>query len=612
MEELGGPNVGYYNDNGDSLEDINDAARYADISYQWAVSEELVDDGTNIPDNSSKFYATASKLLFDEIQDISDDADRAEQWGQLAVVSAVSAGEDATQTALDVIDTTEDALSTGEDATSAEQDALRAELAADRAEAAGAGSTGVIGEMKWFPTDHTNPTIRSGYVMPLGQEFDRTGEYSALWAEVLSGRLPSVTEAEWQGGQSAVYSTGDGSTTFRIPNMAGHFLRIAGAADPDFATRLPGQVQVDEVGGHEHVTTNTLAAASVFTGIPVTPIATSTFTGSAMGTHVHANTATGAAHTHAGASHTHGYSRMQSMNSTSGQGSQGSVSIPTDGTSGYVWTGGGQTTSVGLHFVVNREAGDGASATTTGAASSTTVSVTNVASSAGTPTGTVATTVTDVSVDGTVVTTLSGDVIVAPSTGAESRPINSYIQPYIVYAAAQEVAGLQIRGIWDVPNNTIVGDTLNFSIVKDVAPQAPDGGFTNGIAYKVIVGGSFDLNGDPTLEILNVGDFVVWFGAEWVQIAGQPVTSVNTLTGDVTIHGENANIDDVTPTTIKAYIDTADGTKAELVHTHVIADVSGVVPIAQIPVANNSAAVGSGFGGFRYQVTGTTLDLFTT
>jgi hypothetical protein len=183
--------------------------------------------------------------------------------------------------------------------------------------------------------------------------------------------------------------------------------------------------------------------------------------------------------------------------------------------------------------------------------------MTNVSVTAGTPTGTVATSVTDVISSGTVGTTLSGDVIVAPSTGAETRPTNVYIQPYIVYAAAQEVAGLNIRGIWDVPNNTLVGDTLNSSIVKGVAPVAPDGGFTNGIAYRVVVGGDFDLNGDPTLESINVGDYVVWFGTDWIQLSAQPVTSVNTFTGDVVIHGENANIDDVSPTTIKAYIDAA-------------------------------------------------------
>jgi hypothetical protein len=564
-------NVGNYAENADDLEDINTAARYADISHKWAVSEELVDDGTNPLDDSSRTWAERSKdeadraqEVADGIQDVADDADRAEAAALEAEASAAAAAEDAEQTAIDAANTAEDAIETDEDATSAEEDALRAELAADRAEAAGAGSTGVIGEMKWFPTDHTNPTIRSGYVMPLGQELLRAGEYAALWAEVLQGRLPSVTELEWQAGQSGVYSDGDGATTFRMPNMAGQFLRIAGNADPDFATRLIGEIQVDEVGGHEHVTTNTLAAASTFLGDLFTPTALSTFVGAALGTHTH----TSAAHNHANTVDASGLAFTGNAMADHGHGGSfitGGVAknLSLDNISNYVGTGNGGVGAASAGTPTGNITGAAAmnnvasSAIIDAVAAGTPTGTVSTTIDAATPTGTVSTTIDAATPTGSVTTTISGDVAVAPSTGAETRPTNMYIQPYIVYAAAQEVAGLQIRGIWDVPNNVIVGDTLNFSIVKDVAPVAPEGGFTNGIAYKVVVGGDFDLNNDPTLETLNVGDYVVWYGSEWIQLASQPVTSVNTFTGDVVIHGENANIDDVTPTTIKAYIDAA-------------------------------------------------------
>lgn len=37
-----------------------------------------------------------------------------------------------------------------------------------------------------------------------------------------------------------------------------------------------------------------------------------------------------------------------------------------------------------------------------------------------------------------------------------------------------------------------------------------------------------------------------------------------------------------------------------------------VIPIAKVPAAVNSATAGVGFGGFRYTVSGTTLNLFTS
>ncbi|CAI2318495.1 hypothetical protein [Vibrio parahaemolyticus] len=37
-----------------------------------------------------------------------------------------------------------------------------------------------------------------------------------------------------------------------------------------------------------------------------------------------------------------------------------------------------------------------------------------------------------------------------------------------------------------------------------------------------------------------------------------------------------------------------------------------VIPIAKVPAANNSSAAGSGFGGFRYTVSGTMLNLYTS
>ncbi|NQY56857.1 MAG: hypothetical protein HRT86_10320 [Ilumatobacteraceae bacterium] len=48
--------------------------------------------------------------------------------------------------------------------------------------------------------------------------------------------------------------------------------------------------------------------------------------------------------------------------------------------------------------------------------------------------------------------------------------------------------------------------------------------------------------------------------------------------------------------------------------THTMSEVSGNVPVSQVPVAVNNASAGAGFGGFRYTTedAGATLNLFTT
>lgn len=61
--------------------------------------------------------------------------------------------------------------------------------------------------------------------------------------------------------------------------------------------------------------------------------------------------------------------------------------------------------------------------------------------------------------------------------------------------------------------------------------------------------------------------------------------------------------------TRKDYVDT------ELTNqTHTMSEVSGNVPVSQVPVAVNNASAGNGFGGFRYTTAdaGATLNLFTT
>jgi hypothetical protein len=75
------PNVGNYGANPDDLDSINDAAYYAMISREWAVSPELVDDGHNPLDDSSRTWAERAKEYVDSIEYIEATAYNVEPGG---------------------------------------------------------------------------------------------------------------------------------------------------------------------------------------------------------------------------------------------------------------------------------------------------------------------------------------------------------------------------------------------------------------------------------------------------------------------------------------------------------------------------------------------------
>ncbi|EGD6457221.1 tail fiber domain-containing protein [Salmonella enterica] len=85
-----------------------------------------------------------------------------------------------------------------------------------------------IGAVEWFNGDRLH--IPAGYVAADGQEVKRTDAATAdLWLAVDKGMYVSVTEALWQDSgfatnpyaNRASYSTGNGSTTFRMPDLNG-------------------------------------------------------------------------------------------------------------------------------------------------------------------------------------------------------------------------------------------------------------------------------------------------------------------------------------------------------------------------------------------------------
>lgn len=73
--------------------------------------------------------------------------------------------------------------------------------------------------------------------------------YAALWNYVSAY---AVSEAAWSGGQSGMFSVGDGSTTFRLPDDRGAFLRGTDGGRGLDSGRAQGTYQADALKTHTH------------------------------------------------------------------------------------------------------------------------------------------------------------------------------------------------------------------------------------------------------------------------------------------------------------------------------------------------------------------------
>ncbi|WP_175752438.1 phage tail protein [Burkholderia ambifaria] len=108
-------------------------------------------------------------------------------------------------------------------------------------------STTTIGQIVFEP----RTTTRAGFLKANGAVLNRT-DYPALWSYAqASGAL--VSDAEWQSSRWGCFSTGDGSTTFRLPEMRGEFIRCwaDGRNDID-PQRAIGSYQGDQNRWHAH------------------------------------------------------------------------------------------------------------------------------------------------------------------------------------------------------------------------------------------------------------------------------------------------------------------------------------------------------------------------
>jgi microcystin-dependent protein len=104
-----------------------------------------------------------------------------------------------------------------------------------------------VGSIMAFPAN-TNPT---GWLKLNGAELVRNS-YSRLWNFAqTSGNI--VSEASWSSSLGS-FSTGNGSSTFRIPDLRGEFVRgwADGKTVVDESTRVIGSNQADIFKTHNH------------------------------------------------------------------------------------------------------------------------------------------------------------------------------------------------------------------------------------------------------------------------------------------------------------------------------------------------------------------------
>lgn len=100
-------------------------------------------------------------------------------------------------------------------------------------------------------------SIPAGWAPADGQLLNRA-LYPDIWAAVSEGKLPKATEALWNSdpSQRGMFTEGDGSTTFRMPDYNGKAVGSLGAlflrGDGTLSTGTHGVVQTDAMQGHWH------------------------------------------------------------------------------------------------------------------------------------------------------------------------------------------------------------------------------------------------------------------------------------------------------------------------------------------------------------------------
>ncbi|AJA41761.1 L-shaped tail fiber assembly [Escherichia phage DT571/2] len=131
-----------------------------------------------------------------------------------------------------------------------------------------------LGEVTWFPYDKDSGVGYPGVLPADGREVLRA-DYPDTWEAIEAGLIPSVPEAEWQAGASLYFSTGDGSTTFRLPDMMqGQAFRAPTKGEEDAGVikdQIPYVVTVngispDDITGNVEIDTSLQGTVSINQG----------------------------------------------------------------------------------------------------------------------------------------------------------------------------------------------------------------------------------------------------------------------------------------------------------------------------------------------------------
>lgn len=112
----------------------------------------------------------------------------------------------------------------------------------------GGGATLPLFAVLWWPGSRAH--IPAGFVAYDGQTLSRA-TWPDAWADIADGKQPSVSDADWVADplKRASFSTGDGSTTFRVPDLNGKYAGSHGAVflrgDGLNSAGSPGLIQRD-------------------------------------------------------------------------------------------------------------------------------------------------------------------------------------------------------------------------------------------------------------------------------------------------------------------------------------------------------------------------------
>lgn len=136
---------------------------------------------------------------------------------------------------------------------------------------AGIGGGNPLFTVLWWPS---RTAIPAGYVPADGQLLNRSS-YQAAWARIAVADVPFTNDATWVNTGAGIYrgyyTDGNGSTTFRVPDLNGKVAGSLGAmflrGDGLLSSGVPGQMQISDIGKHSHyLSTNLNETSSTVTG----------------------------------------------------------------------------------------------------------------------------------------------------------------------------------------------------------------------------------------------------------------------------------------------------------------------------------------------------------